>query len=160
MTFWRLSRGFLSLICASKNGGENWRALLRDYAPYYGNTLYSWGGTAFEYLMPDLFILPPKHSLLYTSARNAVKIQRKHKTYGLFGLSESGYYAFDDALRYQYRAFGVEDIALGRDKEKRVISPYSSFLALHYSPKCVVKNLQRLEKKGCCPITDSTRRSI
>lgn len=138
----------LSLICASKNGGENWRALLRDYAPYYGNTLYSWGGTAFEYLMPDLFILPPKHSLLYTSARNAVKIQRKHKTYGLFGLSESGYYAFDDALRYQYRAFGVEDIALGRDKEKRVISPYSSFLALHYSPKCVVKNLQRLEKKG------------
>lgn len=138
----------LSLICAVKNGGENWRALLRDYAPEYGNTLYSWSGTAFEYLMSDLFILPPEKSLLYISARNAVRLQKSHKTLGLFGLSESGYYAFDDALRYQYRAFGIETISLGRDKEKSVISPYSSFLALHYSPKCVVKNLKRLEEQG------------
>lgn len=138
----------LSLICAVQNDGENWQALLRDYSPYMGNTLYSWSGTAFEYLMTDIFVLPPKHSLLYTSSRNSVRIQKQHKTYGLFGLSESGYYAFDDALRYQYKAFGIESIALGRDKEKRVISPYSSFLALHYSPDCVVKNLKRLEQKG------------
>lgn len=138
----------LSFIAASANGGENWRALHRDCAPEYGNTLYSWSGTAFEYLMPDLFVLPPRHSLLYTSAKNAMRMQKGRKIMGLFGLSESGYYAFDDGLRYQYRAFGIEAIALGRDKEKGVVSPYSSFLGLHYLPDAAVGNLWRLQENG------------
>jgi len=138
----------LSYIAAAGNGGENWRALQRDCAPEYGNTLYSWSGTAFEYLMPDLFVLPPPHSMLYTSSKNAVRLQRRRKIMGLFGLSESGYYAFDDGLRYQYRAFGIEAISLGRDKEKGVVSPYSSFLGLHYLPDAVVGNLWRLQQNG------------
>ncbi len=138
----------LSLLTSPENGGENWRALHRDCTPEYGNTLYSWSGTAFEYLMTDLFILPPRQSMLYQSSKNAVRLQKRHKFMGMFGLSESGYYAFDDGLRYQYRAFGIEAIALGRDKQKGVISPYSSFLALHYQPGAAVGNLWRLQQNG------------
>jgi cellobiose phosphorylase len=132
----------------SVNSLSCWFKLNRKVAKCLGNTLYSWSGTAFEYLMADIFLRAPKGSLLYNSSRNAARVQRRVKCGGVFGLSESGYYKFDDGMRYQYRAFGVSALSLRAKPGECVISPYSSFLALEYIPKSAKKNLLRLKKIG------------
>lgn len=68
-----------------------------------------------------------------------------------FGISESGFYAFDRSLNYQYKAHGVQDIGLkaGLNREY-VVSPYSSFIALSYDPISCYNNLAKLEKLGLC----------
>ena len=112
----------------------------------------SWTGTAFEYFMPALFMPVVKGSLIYEALRFAM--YRQKSRYGvtesgkLFGISESGYYAFDDCMNYQYKAFGVPDLALkqGLDKEL-VISPYSSFLMMCLDRKTPLENLKRLKKE-------------
>ncbi len=139
----------LSLIYIAYGGSiAHYRELTRDYTPIRGNTLYSWSGTAFEYLMPSLFIKPPPYSLLDHSCRNAVSAQKKVRKKRTWGISESGYYSFDEDLKYQYKAFGVNDLSLDIDKNEVVLSPYSSFLALDISPRSVIKNLKRLQKAG------------
>jgi hypothetical protein len=66
-----------------------------------------------------------------------------------WGVSESGYYAFDPQMNYQYKAFGVPSLGMksGLIKEM-VVSPYSVFLALHVNARAAVHNLMRLEKIG------------
>ena len=131
-------------------GGDatHWNALSRDVTPAKGNTLLSWSGTAFEYLLPDLFLRPAAGSLLFCASAHAARMQCARKFRGLSGISESGYYAFDDELRYQYRAFGLDALALGRDKEVPVVSPYSSFLTIGYCPKASLRNLNAMKKRG------------
>ncbi|MCL2631374.1 MAG: hypothetical protein FWD49_07670, partial [Firmicutes bacterium] len=136
------------IYSAMQNDPSHWKALIRDFSGEHGNTLLSWSGTMFEYLMPELFLITPKNSLCGISCKNAVKVQSRIKTGGVFGLSESGYYAFDDSLRYQYRAFGADKLALGRDKQKNVISPYSSVLSLEYAKRKSLKNLKKLSEIG------------
>jgi cyclic beta-1,2-glucan synthetase len=139
----------LSFVYIALSGdSDHWKGLVRDFTEIKGNTLFSWSGTMFEYLMPDLFLDAPKNSLLKNSSLNAVRVQMGEKIDGLWGISESGYYAFDEFLRYQYTAFGVDKLALGKDKQKSVISPYSTLLALPYAPKACIKNLQRLQNFG------------
>lgn len=139
----------LSLLYLA-TGGEprHWNMLGRDLGPSCGNTLLSWSGTMFEYCLPELFLKSPARSLVGKSVRNAVYMQTRKKIRGVWGLSESGYYAFDDFLRYQYRAFGLSQLALGTEKERAVISPYSSFLAMEYLPKLAEENLKRIDKMG------------
>jgi cyclic beta-1,2-glucan synthetase len=66
-----------------------------------------------------------------------------------WGVSESAYNLRDRHLTYQYRAFGVPDLALkrglGRDL---VIAPYASALALMVDPQRALDNLAALEEKG------------
>src|SRR5690606_41139810 len=66
-----------------------------------------------------------------------------------WGVSESAYNLRDRDLTYQYRAFGVPDLALkrglGRD---HVVSPYSSALAIMVDSHRSLDNLQRLESMG------------
>jgi cellobiose phosphorylase len=102
----------------------------------------------FEYLMADIFLKAPKGSLLFNSSKNAAKVQKKTRCNGVFGLSESGYYRFDDGMKYQYQAFGVNVLSLKSRSNECVISPYSSFLALKYLGAAAVKNLSRLEDFG------------
>jgi cyclic beta-1,2-glucan synthetase len=87
----------------------------------------------------------------YEALRFSLHCQQKRgRETGLpFGISESGYYAFDEALNYQYKAHGVQTVGLkgGLNKE-RVISPYSSFLSLATDPIGSYNNLARLEKLG------------
>jgi cellobiose phosphorylase len=122
-----------------------WFKLSRKVAKYRGNTLYSWSGTMFEYLMADIFLKAPRGSLLFNSSENAAKIQKKTRCNGVFGLSESGYYGFDDGMKYQYQAFGVNVLSLKSRSNECVISPYASFLALKYLGGGAVKNLLRLK---------------
>ena len=66
-----------------------------------------------------------------------------------WGISESGYYAFDPTMNYQYRAFGVPGLGFKRNlAEDLVVTPYASLLALPFEPQAVAQNLKRLEGLG------------
>jgi cellobiose phosphorylase len=110
--------------------------------------LVSWTGTAFEYLMPLLVMTSHPNTMWERTYRLAVKSQIKYgKTKKIpWGVSESGYYTFDHHMNYQYRAFGIPDLALKQGLEKEsVVSPYSTILAAMVAPKEAVANLYRLE---------------
>ena len=67
------------------------------------------------------------------------------KKYSL-GISESGFYAFDPQLNYQYKAHGVQKLGLKRGlNDDLVISPYSTFLLLPFEPEAALKNFDELE---------------
>ncbi len=124
----------------------NWFSLSRMMVPVSGRTLVSWGGTMFEYLMPALFTGMVPYTLLWESCRGAVRAQMQGG--GLWGVSESGYYAFDRAMYYQYRAFGIPKLSLTARQKERVISPYSTLLALMIFRQAALDNLTSLCKHG------------
>ena len=91
----------------------------------------------FEYLMPALVMRSFPFTLLDQTYHGAV---RRQIAYGAergvpWGVSESAYNLRDRHHTYQYRAFGVPDLALkrglGRDL---VIAPYASALAAMVEP--------------------------
>lgn len=125
-----------------------WNTLSRDSVSYGGNILISWSGTMFEYLLPAIFLKPPKNSLLYQSQKNVVKLAKRKKCNYMWGISESGYYKFDSNLNYQYYAFGLNEIAIRNSNNKCVISPYSSALALNVDTISAIKNLNILKREG------------
>ena len=114
-----------------------------------GLTLLSWSGTMFEYLMPPLLMNSFQGTLLAQSCRTIVARQiangRQHNM--PWGISESGFYTFDNALNYQYRAFGVVGTGFKRGlSEDRVITPYASLLALPIQPQAVLANIDHLRQ--------------
>ncbi|RIK41851.1 MAG: hypothetical protein DCC55_10590 [Chloroflexi bacterium] len=113
--------------------------------------LLSWSGTMFEYLMPPLLMRHYKETLLYTSCHAAIDHQIAYgRQKGVpWGISESGFYAFDAAMSYQYRAFGVPGLGFKRGLgDDLVIAPYASLLALPFRPQAVFQNLQALKTLG------------
>ena len=137
-----------TLFIAIYNNDRHYACLKKDYTSLGGNTLLSWSGTMFEMLMPDIFFPTPRESLISKSIFNTVKKQIKNKIRGLWGISESGRYLFDDQLYYQYYAFGVSELALCSKDTGAVISPYASILALNYKPREVIKNLDLMIERG------------
>lgn len=129
---------------------KHWGALGRVYVGsgrYVG--LASWSGTMFEFFMPNLFIPSPEGSLSREALRFCLYCQKNRVRRLPFGISESGFYAFDSELNYQYKAHGVGKLALKREeKSETVISPYSTFLCLTEAPILAMKNLKKLEKYG------------
>lgn len=113
-----------------------------------GQTLVSYSGTMFEYMMPILFQPPVRGTLLYEACKNALREQQSYRKHGVFGVSESGYYAFDPNLYYQYRAFGIPSLALDNLKNQNVIAPYASILSLPFDLKGAFTNLQKLQSLG------------
>lgn len=109
----------------------------------------SWSGTMFEYFMPNIFLPAPEGSLSHEALCFCLQSQRKRAGRKPFGISESGFYAFDADLNYQYKAHGVQKLGLKRGLDSEtVISPYSTFLTLTLAPQVSLKNLFRLEKMG------------
>ncbi len=141
-----------SLVAVAKHDVPNnhWLHLARPIAVAEGGyTLLSWSGTMFEYLMPPLFLRSYDGALLAYSERQAIERQIAYgRRHGVpWGISESGFYTFDAALNYQYRAFGVPGLGLKRGlSEDLVIAPYASLLALPIMPQAVLANMDRLEK--------------
>lgn len=131
---------------------EHWRRLshiMSRLGSYAGPM--SWTGTMFEYFMPELFLRCPIGSLGYEALKYAVYCQKQRSLSAKapFGISESGFYAFDNMLNYQYKAHGVQYLGLKRNLDRElVVSPYSSFLILGYDEALAVNNLVRLEKLG------------
>ena len=112
--------------------------------------LVSWSGSMFEYLMPLLVMPTYEDSLLDQTYKAAVAAQIEYgKRRSIpWGISESGYYAFDSHLNYQYRAFGVPGLGLKRGlAEDMVVAPYASALALMVEPEKACLNLERLAEK-------------
>ncbi len=113
--------------------------------------LLSWSGTMFEYLMPVLLLQSYPDTLLQQSNEAVVAAQINYaREKGVpWGISESGYYAFDANQNYQYRAFGVPDIAFKRGQAADlVVSPYASLLALNIQPEAVMNNIAAFERQG------------
>ncbi|MDR0821001.1 MAG: hypothetical protein LBN40_00855 [Oscillospiraceae bacterium] len=133
-------------------GREHWQALGRTMgkcgrfaAPV------AWTGTCFEYFMPEIFLSSKEGGAGYEAIRYSLYVQKKRaEETGLpYGVSESGYYAFDRMLNYQYKAHGTDAAALkaGMNRE-RVISPYSTYLTLSLDPIGAFNNLAKLQKLG------------
>ncbi len=141
-----------SYLCVARGDVErrHWRRLGRALVSddrYSG--MASWTGTTFEYLMPLLLMPCYKNSLMYESVRFCLYCQRKRAGSYPWGISESCFYAFDNALVYQYKAHGAPRLAYKRGLGRElVISPYSSFLSLLVSPTSAVKNLRRMRQMG------------
>ncbi|SER82231.1 GH36-type glycosyl hydrolase domain-containing protein [Salipaludibacillus aurantiacus] len=111
--------------------------------------LLSWSGTMFEYLMPNMFMKTYKGSLWETTYEAVVSRQIAYaRQRGVpFGVSESGYYAYDYDMNYQYRAFGVPGLGFKRGLEQDlVVSPYATVLSLPFSKKEGLNALNDLEK--------------
>lgn len=125
-----------------------WNNLSRDVVGNHGNTLISWSGTMFEYLMPAIFMKGSAYGLLERSNQGAVAAQKTNKCSGLWGISECGYYKFDSAMRYQYYAFGLSVLAKRNESNRCVVTPYASLLALEYAPKAVFENITLIRERG------------
>ena len=114
-------------------------------------TLMSWGGTMFEYLMPQLLMRTFAGTLLDQSCRASV---RRQIEYGRqrrvpWGISESAYAFTDREGNYQYRAFGVPGLGLKRGlSTELVIAPYATALASLITPSAAAENLDRLADLG------------
>jgi cyclic beta-1,2-glucan synthetase len=128
------------------------RPLSREVVREEGlRTLLSWGGSMFEYLMPDLVMRNYDETLLDQADQAAVRHQI---AYGMekgvpWGISESGYYRFDAQMNYQYRGFGVP--GLGRKRglgEDLVVAPYATLLAVGIVPESVLENIDLLVEEG------------
>ncbi len=131
---------------------RHWGTLGRTLTRQNGYTgPVSWTGTMFEYLMPHL-LLPVYDDSLYAESLKFVLFCQKRRVRGKnvpWGISESGFYAFDAELNYQYEAHGVQKLALKRGMDDDlVISPYSTFLALPFDFSDSLRNLEKLEELG------------
>jgi cyclic beta-1,2-glucan synthetase len=131
---------------------EHWFRLSRTLTRRSGATaLVSWSGSMFEYLMPLLVMRSYPFTLLDQTYEGAV---RRHVTYAQergvpWGISESAYNLRDRAGTYQYRAFGVPDLALKRGLAKDlVIAPYATLLAMHVDPHAALRNAAAIEQLG------------
>ena len=139
------------LIAQGQLGQEHWFALGRLLTSTEGEpALLSWSGSMFEYLMPLLVMPTYDYTLLDQTYRAVVARQIEYgRQRGVpWGVSESGYNAFDLNLNYQYRAFGVPGLGLKRGlADDLVIAPYASALALMVSPNLACRNLERLARE-------------
>ena len=131
---------------------ESWFALGRQLTVAGGKPiLLSWSGSMFEYLMPLLVMPTFENTLLDQTYHSAVARQIE---YGIqrsvpWGISESGYNAFDASLNYQYRAFGVPGLGFKRGLgDDLVIAPYASMMALMVAPEKACSNLQKMSTQG------------
>ncbi len=130
---------------------KHFRRLARPCVRLGGEqALVSWSGTMFEYLMPELFMRSRPGTLLYETNHAVARLQRRlgEARQRPWGVSESGYYAFDMHLNYQYRAFGLREVALGGGARQSVVAPYASLLALCVCPAKAADNALAMREAG------------
>jgi cyclic beta-1,2-glucan synthetase len=143
-----------SFVAIAKNDVpvEHWFHLGRELTRAAGATaLMSWSGTMFEYLMPALVMRSFPFTLLDQTYQGAVHRQIAFaSSRGVpWGISECAYNLRDHAQTYQYRTFGVPDLALKRGLDADlVVAPYASALAALVEPTKALTNLRLLERRG------------
>jgi len=114
-------------------------------------TLISWNGSMFEYLMPSLVMQSFPFTLLDQTSKSAVRQQIAYGTQrGVpWGSSESAYNVRDRNHIYQYKGFGVPELALKRGLSRElVIAPYATLLAMLVEPHQALRNMSALEAEG------------
>jgi cyclic beta-1,2-glucan synthetase len=113
--------------------------------------LLSWGGTMFEYLMPQLLLRNYPGTIVAESCAAAVDHQRDYgRQHNVpWGISESAFSGQHASYDYQYQSFGVPGLGmkrgLGRDL---VIAPYATALAVMIEPHEALRNFRRLRAEG------------
>ncbi|MGH7652117.1 MAG: GH36-type glycosyl hydrolase domain-containing protein [Gemmatimonadaceae bacterium] len=131
---------------------DHWFRLGRAQTATAGTrTLLSWSGSMFEYLMPALVMQTFPFTLLDQTHKGSVKRQIAYGTERSvpWGVSESAYAVRDRSHTYQYRGFGVPDLALKRGLSKElVVAPYATVLAMIVEPHQSLRNLATLEAEG------------
>ena len=143
-----------SLIAIAKKDipSKHWKNLGRTLTKIDGyKGLVSWGGTAFEYLMPNINIKSYDLSLLDESCRLLILSQQKYsrKLNIPWGMSEASFGQKDLKGNYQYKTFGIPWLGLKRGlADETVISPYSTFLSLQYENNRVFSNIKKLKEEG------------
>ena len=128
---------------------KHWNKLARPAKKTGGKLLIpGWSGTMFEFFMPHIFLPVFPKTLCSEMLRGTVSEQMRYAGKNLpWGISESGFYSFDECLNYRYYAFGVPSCALRRDHEfPKVVSPYATYLSYPFFPKHAKENLSRLPK--------------
>jgi len=131
-------------ILLGKVPSRHWWRLGRTLVKKRHTALISWSGTLFEYFMPHILLPYVRGTLMHETATAAFFLHVGHKKHGVFGVSESGYYAFDASLNYQYKAFGLPLLALSGETRAEVIAPYASLLAFPLFPRRVSDNLRQM----------------
>ncbi len=135
-------------VATSVVSKKHWKKLgrtLTQKSGYMG--MMSWSGTAFEYLMPQLFLPLYRDSFMFESIAFSLMVQRANSN--PWGISESGFYSFDSEMNYQYKANGIQALALRRiSKDENICSPYSTYLSLCLLGNTALKNLNALESRG------------
>ncbi len=143
-----------SLVAIAKGDvpAKHWRNLGRPTERIHGkDTFLSWSGTMFEYLMPLLIFGDKPHTAMHATYAGlmAAQIAYGRERNIPWGVSESGYYAFDLALNYQYRAFGVPKVSLRMALPPDVVTaPYAAQMALMVAPEDALRDLKYFEKAG------------
>jgi len=131
---------------------EHWFLLGRQLTHTEGATaLVSWTGTMFEYLMPVLIMRAFRSTVLSATYRASVlrQILYAERRGVPWGISESAYNVRDREFTYQYRAFGIPDLALKRGMARDlVVAPYATALAAMIDPARSLQNLRLLESMG------------
>ncbi len=143
----------LSFIAIAKGDVEvtHWFHPSRALTTIEGKRLLiSWSGTMFEYLMPALFLRSTPDTLIDESEASCVSAQKRYADKNAqnplpWGVSESGFYEFDLAMQYQYKAFGIPGAGVKTSRTEAVIAPYATMLALMVDPLAACKNLHRLK---------------
>jgi cyclic beta-1,2-glucan synthetase len=116
-----------------------------------GSVLMSWAGSMFEYLMPSLIMRTPVGSLIDQTCRLVVQRQMTYAAErGIpWGMSESGYFARDLEMTYQYSNFGVPGLGLRRGlADDIVVAPYATALAAMFEPREAAHNFAALTGAG------------
>ncbi len=132
---------------------KSWLNLKRSFRKYLReDVLLSWSGTAFEYLMPCLWIRAYPNTLLDRSVRAAIRAQQKFaQENGIpWGISESSCAERNPDGHYRYHAFGVPGLAAHRDdcSDDLVVAPYATFLGLMFDSESAIRNLRNMANLG------------
>ncbi|XEC96295.1 glucoamylase family protein [Paenibacillus tarimensis] len=113
--------------------------------------MLSWSGTMFEYLMPGL-LMNTYPNTVWDSTYKAVvhrQIEYARRRGVPFGISESGYYAYDHQMNYQYRAFGVPGLGFKRGLDQDlVVAPYATIMALPWAKQEAMNDLTMMDELG------------
>ena len=132
---------------------ESWFHLKRAYRDYLReDVLLSWSGTAFEYMMPCLWIRAYPNTLLERGVRAAIRAQQKFARGNRipWGISESSCAERNPDGHYRYHAFGVPGLASHTDdcSGDLVVAPYATFLGMMFDTEGAVRNLRRMKELG------------
>ncbi len=131
---------------------SHWNALGRTMTKAAGRpALLSWSATMFEYLMPWLLMRTYRNTVWDSTYRAVVdrQIEYAKQRDVPFGISESGFYAYDHQMNYQYRAFGVPGLGFKRGlEEDLVLAPYATIMALPWAKREGLRALRRMASLG------------
>ncbi len=126
-----------------------WLHLGRTHTKAAGTrVLVSWSGTAFEYLMPVLWMKPYDRTLLAASMEAMLKVQRRAAGPNRpWGTSECAYGESEGSV--QYGPCGLPDVAMQPELfSGPVVSPYSTLLGMMVNARAAFDNMDRMEKMG------------